>query len=266
MNLRPASTHESVSILLIPFEQYSTFPKAVDTLIANTRYPFELIVVEGNAPDAVRHELEKRKKRRRNMKIIYSDHRPRMAEAFNLGLAHIRTRYAFLMHNNLFAAPGWLSNLLERAKDRPGVFCPVIHQAGARTVLNGDSAEADLHGFLVTKEILNAIGPFDETVSAPLVGVDLGCHLNAKGIPMLWDRHPGTLLEYRASGTLKGADLALFKHQWDEPHLRRALAYLNQKWGLALDEHKYLKRLEKKKAVNAPEIGFKKLLRLLSRV
>ena len=98
MNLHPVKLHESVTILLAPLDQYSAFPGAVDAILKETRLPFELIIIEGNAPESVRLKLERRKKQHKNIKIIYSAHRPRLAEAFNLGLPHIRTDllYAFV--------------------------------------------------------------------------------------------------------------------------------------------------------------------------
>src|SRR5258708_4776716 len=124
MNLHPPKLYEKVTIVMAPLEQYSIFPKAIDVLFKNTHHPFELIVIEGNAPDPVRHSLEKKKKRHENIRILYTAHAPRMAESYNLSLIHIRTRYAFFMHNNIRVTSGWLTNLLRVAGGRKGVVCP----------------------------------------------------------------------------------------------------------------------------------------------
>ena len=184
--------------------------------------------------------LEKRKKKHKNMQIIYSARPLRMAEAFNLGLVHIRTRHAFLMHNHLFVTPGWLSNLIEQAKSREGVICPYVSPM--------DTAPFPmLHAFLATKQLLDGIGLFDESVGTPLLGADLENRLKAIGVPM--HRDPYTLLEYQTSALpKKGADSKFFEHQWDDPHAHQTLAYLKQKWGSAPEELKYLEWLTKKKA------------------
>jgi len=297
MNLSPAKTQEPVTILMIPFDQYSVFPASVDALYKETRYPFKLIVIEGNAPDNIRHELEKRQKKYGDLKIIYSNHRPRMAEAFNLGLAHIRTPKAFFMHNNLRVTPGWLSNLMEMAKHQTGVICPYVSYAqenlsqtypGDYTVTFSqgrvkEANEVDMHGFLITKAILKELGEFDESVSTPLVGVDLGHRLRTKEI--LVNRDPYTVIEYLAPAVFKGADLQLFKHQWDDEHTRRTLAYLSEKWSISLDEKKYLEWLAKKRSLcekkpvlpppagphertlrmDEPKLGLKKFIQVLRR-
>jgi glycosyltransferase involved in cell wall biosynthesis len=297
MHLQPAKIHEPVTILMVPFDQYSVFPSSVDFLFKETRYPFNLIIVEGNAPDNIRHELERKQDRHKNIKIIYSNHRPRMAQAFNLGLAHIRTPHVFFMHNSLRVTPGWLPNLMEMAKHKTGVICPYVSYAPQEHFQRSfadypvtfsqnrikETHEVDMHGFLITKELLAQIGEFDEMVSTPFVGVDLGNKLKAKDIQI--HRDPYTVMEYQAPVSFKGADLKLFKHQWDDQHTRKTLAYLNEKWGVSLDEGKYLEWLDKKRSlcqkkpifvlpagpqetpirINIPKLGFKKFLQVLRR-
>lgn len=283
---------------MIPFDQYSVFPSSIDALYKETSYPFKLIVIEGNAPDNIRHELERRQKKYHNFKIIYSNHRPRMAEAFNLGLAHIRTSRAFFMHNNLRVTPGWLSNLMELAKHQTGVICPYVSYAPGNlaqphpgdypvTFSQGrvkETNEVDMHGFLITRQILRELGDFDESVSTPLVGVDLGHRLRTKEI--LVNRDPYTVIEYLAPTVFKGADLQLFKHQWDDEHTRRTLAYLSGKWSISLDEKKYLEWLARKRSLcekkpalfppaglrerfqrmdDEPKLGLKKFIQTLRR-
>ena len=241
MNLQPVKHHEPVTILMVPYDQYSSFPKAVDNLFKATTHPFKLIVVEGNAPEDVRHELEKRKKKHRNIQIIYSAHTPRMAEAFNLGLVHIRTRHAFLMHNQLLVRPGWLSGLIEHVKTRTGVLYPHVRGADGGPF-------ALLHALLATRELLDEIGLFDESVGTPLLGIDLENRLKTKGVPV--HRDPATVLEYQAPEALKkGPDRTFFQHQWDDPHAHRTLAYLKQKWGSAPEQSRYLEWLAKKRSV-----------------
>lgn len=222
---------------MVPFDRHSSFPQAIDALFKETNYPFKLIVVEGNSPEPVRRELEKRKRKHKNIQILYSTHTPRLAEAFNLGLIHIRTSHAFLMHNGLLVTPGWLNSLMEQARTREGVFCPYIAR-------KDKDAFPLIHAFLAAKELLEDIGLFDESVSTALSGVDLTHRFKSKGIPLHQD--PYTILEYRNGLPARGGDLKLFKHQWHDPHAHQTLAYLKQKWGVAPDEAQYRDWLEKK--------------------
>jgi hypothetical protein len=247
MNLRPAGTHEPVTILMVPLDRYAVFPKAVDNIFKETDHPFKLIIVEGHSPESVRHQLEDRKKKHKNLQILYTAHAPRMAEAFNLGLVHVRTRHALLMHNQLSVTPGWLSNLVEHAKTRRGVLCPYVN--------HGEEAPFSfVHALLATKELLEEIGLFDESVATLFWGLELEKRLKAKGVAM--HREPSTVLEYRPWTPLKSTDLRLFQHQWDDPHAHQTLAYLKQKWGACPEETRYLEWLSKKRSLEHRKRAF----------
>ena len=239
-------------------------------------HPFKLIIVEGNSPENIRHELEIRKKKYKNIQIIYSARRLRMAEAFNLGLVHIRTPHAFLMHNHLLVTPGWLAELIESAPSKDCLLTPYISNT------NG-TPFSFLHAFFLNKELLDEMGLFDESVGTPFWGIDLENRLKAKNVAIL--RHPASVIDYQGPAVVKGADLKLFQHQWDDPHTRQTLAYMKQKWGSAPEEAKYLEWLEKKRLTARykvapmlppmrlatalplldPGAGFRKLIQVLNR-
>lgn len=281
MNLRPIKQHEPVTILMVPMDQYSVFPAAVDAVLKETRLPFEFVIVEGGAPEPIRLKLQRRQKHHKHMKIIYSAHRPRMAEAFNLGLPHIRTRVAFLMNNNVRVTPLWLEHLLERAKENPGLVCPYItdHEP---MVKEKDLSEVDMSGFLVTQETLRSLGEFDEKVSVPLLGLDLAQKCKKSGVVI--HRDPLTVLEYKSALFPKSTDLKFFQHQWNEKHVRESVSHIHHKWGLKLNESKYLGWVQKRKHflqknpsegpsnkvevplhLQSPKIGLRRFLQMLAK-
>jgi hypothetical protein len=285
MKLSPTKSQEPVTILMIPLDQYSVFPKSVDAVFKETHYPFKLIVIEGNAPVKIRYELEERQKKNSNFKIIYSNHRPRMAEAFNLGLPHIRTSRAFFMHNNIRVTADWLSRLVTLTKHHTGVICPHISYAGNPFFQERvpETHEIDPRGFLITKELLKEIGEFDESVITPLLAMDLRNLFRTKNI--LVYRDPHTIMEHLTPGPLKGSDLQFFKHQWNDEHSHETLAYWSKKWSVALDERKYSDWLAKKGSsvakkpvfffpsgqpttlirIGEPKLDFKKFIEVLRR-
>ena len=156
-----------------------------------------------------------------------------------MGLVHVRTPHAFLMHNHLAVTPGWLSALMEHAPAKDSILMPYVSNT------NG-TPFSFLHTFLASKELLDEIGLFDESVGTPFWGIDLENRLKSKKVAMT--REPASVLEYQGPAVLKGADLRLFLHQWDDPHTRQTLAYMKQKWGMAPEEAKYLEWLEKKRS------------------
>lgn len=260
MNLKPKKSRpDPVTIVMIPFDQYSIFAKAVRNLIRLTKEPFELILIEGSAPHSVRLDLEALKRKYKNIKIIYSDHRPRMAKAFNLALPHIRTQRAFFMHNDVQVKPGWLEALSSFSDRNKGVICPKIevlrkdryldpHMGYPATFSSLSNFETlvNMHAFLLDKVILDHIGSFDEEVGTALVGLELTEIMKKHSIAI----HQAPLtLSYEPPALAKSHDLALFAHQWDEAHMRESLAYLKKKWGLDIPEKKYLVWLNQKKAL-----------------
>jgi hypothetical protein len=261
MDLKPKKNRpDHVTIVMIPFDQYSIFAKAVRNLIQLTKEPFELILIEGNAPHSVRLDLEALKRKHKNIKIIYSNHRPRMAEAFNLALPHIRTERAFFMHNDVQVKLGWLNAILSFSDRNKGVVCPkieVLHKdkyldpymgypATYSSLSNFEVLGVNMHAFLLDKDIIDHIETFDEKVGTALVGLELTELMKKHSIAI--HQAPITL-HYEPPALARSHDLALFAHQWDEAHMRESLTYLKKKWGLDIPEKKYLGWLNRKKAL-----------------
>ena len=247
---KPAS-HERVTIVMVPYEQYSTFPKAVDTLYENTHYSFSLIVIEGSAPDSIRSALEKRKKHHKDIKIIYTNHLPLAGEARNLALPHIKTNWVFFMDNDVRVTPRWLPSLVHTAKEtKAEIICPAIlnTQNPIYTLHSTDmlqeSSDINLHGFLITKNALNLLGEFDENASSFTLGLDLSLKAKAKNIEIRKDAKICLKRDFVFSG--KPQDMKLFHRQWDLDYHKRSLVSLKQKWNIELDERKYLDWLQNK--------------------
>src|SRR3989338_3679305 len=121
------SSQERVTIVMVPYEQYSSFPRAIDSIYQHTDYPFELIVVEGNAPNSVKTAIERRTQYRKNAKIIYTNHSPLAGEARNLARPHIRTSRVFFMDNDVRVTACWLSNMGKLSDaNNASMVCPAI--------------------------------------------------------------------------------------------------------------------------------------------
>ena len=148
------------------------------------------------------------------------------------------------MHNNVRVTPLWLEHLLKGAKESHGVLCPyVAHHE--HMVKKKDVPDVNVGGFLATRKALHSLGEFDEKVDVPLLGLDLGLRLDEKGIAVA--RDPLTVLEYEPALFARAHDLKFFQHQWDEDHLRESVLHMHKKWGLKLQEFKYVEWLRKRK-------------------
>jgi len=243
--------HERVTIVMVPYEQYSTFPTAVDTLYENTHSPFNLIVIEGSAPESIRSALEKRKKRHQDIKIIYTNHLPLAGEARNLALPHIKTNWVFFMDNDVRVTARWLPSLVHTAKEtKAEIICPaILNTQNPIYILHSadmlqESSDINIHGFLITKNALNLIGEFDENASSFTLGLDLSLKAKAKNIEIRHEAKTCLKRDFVFSG--KPQDIKLFHRQWDSEYHKKSLVSLKQRWNIELDERKYLDWLQNK--------------------
>ncbi|MBK7363169.1 MAG: glycosyltransferase [Micavibrio sp.] len=145
---------DRVTIVMVAHEDYSSFPKAIDKFYENTDYPFDLLVVEGQAPHAIQTALEKRAKLYKNMRILYTHHTPLLNEAYNVAIAHARSPLVFFTDNRLVPEKGWLSDLVRALKlYNCDVLAPLVTDTDGQTIaaMTGQS-------FLATKQALTVLG------------------------------------------------------------------------------------------------------------
>ncbi|HLD49816.1 MAG TPA: glycosyltransferase, partial [bacterium] len=109
------SSRKDLTVIMVPFERFSPFAKAVDDLYKTMDVPFNLIVIEGNAPESVRASLEKCQRKHKNITIIYSNHQTSIGAAINLAVPHLKTKYAFIIDNDVRIPRGAMSSLLRGA-------------------------------------------------------------------------------------------------------------------------------------------------------
>ena len=245
------TNNDRVTIVMVPYEQYSAFPKAIDALYRYTKHPFDLIIIEGNAPDFIRSVLEKREKYHGNIRIIYTNHQPLAGEARNLALPYLRNPFAFFMDNDVCVTAGWLANLVRCLKETGAeiVYPSILNTQNPTYILNSGNAlqenmDINVHGFLITKKALEHIDGFDENTSSFILGLDLGLKAKAKNIEVHKDAKTCLKRDFAFSG--KTQDIRLFHRQWDAEYHQRSLAYLKQKWAIELDERKYMDWLTNK--------------------
>lgn len=231
------SSRKDLTVVMIPFERFSHFAKAVDDLYAAVDVPFNLIVIEGNAPDSVRSQLEKRQSRHKNMAIIYSDHPVSIGGAINLATPHLTTPYVFVMDNDARIPKGDISKMLQRVKENPlGIVCPEY---------NANAAGLGIRTcFLTSQTVLNKLGKFDENSSPFTVGIDL--RMAADDLGFYIENETSAHMEVDHD-VLWPIDVPLHSFQWNEQRVRRSFASLKEKWGISLPEKEYDFCLARKK-------------------
>ena len=220
---------DRVTIIMVASEDYTSFPKAIDRLYEHTDYPFDLIVVEGQAPHAVQMALEKRVKLYKNMRILYTHHAPLLSEAYNVALAHARTPLVFFTDNRLIAEKGWLAEIVRTQKlYNCDILAPQITDAEAEPIpaMTG-------HSFLATRSSLTLLGEFDDNVQSYYFTLDLSLRAKSKEVDIRFDEAGS--IKRDCSLPTKSADQKLFDRQWAPQFAHNTASYLSQKWGVELD-------------------------------
>ncbi len=238
-------SHKDITIVMVPYELHSIFPKAVDELYRNTQIPFNLILVEGNAPEAVRVQLERRQRQHGNMTIIYTNHCPALANAYNLALPHIKTRYALFLDNEARLTKGSLESMMAAADEfHASVIYPQdsmmprrIHTYRAEDQIVETVETFGLRPcFLISQDGLHGSGKlFDETSSPYTIGVDLAYKMRSRGLVM--KEQKGAKIEMRLTGPVQAMDLPIFRVQWSRERYFQSMEQIEKKWGIHIENN-----------------------------
>src|SRR3989338_74591 len=111
---------ERCTIIVDARDRFSTTTRCLQTLLANTIGPHELIVVMGGAPGYLKREWTARFGR--HARFLFEPHFLNQAQARNLGLRQATTRLAVVMDNDNFVQPGWLDAMLRCEQETGAVM------------------------------------------------------------------------------------------------------------------------------------------------
>jgi len=249
------SSHKDLTVILTPFERFSSFSKAVDALYESIDIPFNVIVVEGNAPESVRRALEQREKKHKNITIIYSDHHLSIGAAINLATPHLNTKYAFIMDADVRIPAGTMTTMLQCAKEGDfGIICPdnyvVPHEikmksndmSGERRTIKSLGVRTCL---FMSQAAIQQIGKFDETMTPCTAGIDIRMAAEAAGISICAEM--SACMERDQEELIWPIDASVHSFQWNQERIRQSFANLEKKWGIRLKMQDYSKWLERKK-------------------
>jgi GT2 family glycosyltransferase len=116
----------TVTIIVSPRERFSYSRESLESIYANTNYPFELIYVDGNSPKELQEYLIK-ESQTKNFKLIRTEHYLAPNQARNLGLAAVDTEYVLFIDNDVYVEPGWLEKLINCSQETAAtVVCPLV--------------------------------------------------------------------------------------------------------------------------------------------
>ena len=134
-----------VTIVVVPRERFSYSRESLESIYQETKYPFNLVYVDGGSPSYIQHYLEK-KAQEKQFKLIRTNHYLSPNRARNLGLKEVKSKYVVFIDNDVIVKQGWLESLVKSAEktgasvvgtltclDHP--LHEVIHNGGGETYI-----------------------------------------------------------------------------------------------------------------------------------
>lgn len=262
------------TVVVVPRERFSAARESLESVLANTEPPFELVYVDGGSPRRLRRWLEAQAAEH-GFQLIRRDRYLSPNEARNIGLDAVDTEFVAFLDNDVLVKRGWLQKLVECAEETGAaavgpLTCEndfdTIHFAGGEVEINEEREDEEIarhvhekmyhpqrkleavsselvrqevqlcefHCVMVRTDSLRAVGGFDEGMLNTREHLDFSLSL-AKDGGSVWFE-PESVVAYLPPPPLRLADLPFFMLRWSDDWERRSLNHFRRKWDLVEDE------------------------------
>ena len=267
---------KEVTIVMVPRERYSGIVDTIVSMYENTETPFDLIVVDGALPENVQKEIESLKVRH-GFSFIHKPYPLNPNEARNIGLEYVDSPYVVFSDNDIIFTKGWLSKLLDTAKEysawlvgptildghpadgcihatagisgfvekdgkRHYEFVPGnVHKnlADVGALQRGPVSMLEFHVILCATHIFSKIGKLDERVSSFGDHDDLVMSVQELDGPIIYE--PESIVGYHDPGTnidiVDRSDLPYYLLRWSDEWNFGSVDRAAEKWSLSEDAH-----------------------------
>src|SRR5829696_4574130 len=131
----PIAGHPFASIIVPVLDNLAPTRMALESVLANTHVPYEVIVVDNASAEPTRDYLEALSARNAHVRVIRNERNRGFAASCNQGLAAARADRLVLLNNDTIVPPEWLAGLTKHLAD------PAIGLAGPTTNRCGGAAE-----------------------------------------------------------------------------------------------------------------------------
>jgi GT2 family glycosyltransferase len=134
---RPIPTAEAIpgqafaSIVVAVLDNLAPTRMTLESVLANTGVPYEVIVVDNGSARPTRDYLEALAARNRHVRLIRNERNRGFAAATNQGLAAARAERLILLNNDTIVPPGWLAGITRHLADSAiGLVGPTTNRCG----------------------------------------------------------------------------------------------------------------------------------------
>lgn len=263
------------TIVVVPRERFSAARESLESVLADTEKPYELVYVDGGSPRKLRRWLEAQAAEH-GFELIRRDRYLSPNEARNIGLAAVAdTEFVAFLDNDVLVKPGWLKKLIECA-DETGAAAvgpltceydfDTVHFAGGEVEINEEKEDEEVarrvhdkmyhpqrkletvRDELVRQEVqlceFHCVMARTDALRE-IGGLDEGLlntreHLDfslslAKKGGSVWFE-PESVVAYIPPPPLERSDVHFFMLRWSNDWERRSLNHFRQKWDLVEDD------------------------------
>ena len=273
-DLLASGERPSVTIVIVPRERFSCTQRSLESVLAQTQYPYRLIYVDGNSPPPVRDYLQQQAIAH-SFQLLRTEYYPYPNHARNLGLAQVETEYVVFLDNDVIVSPNWLTSLVECAETTGAtvvgpLMCQyepvheVVHFAGGESHIwtdkvgqqrlrekmyhqgkqvtsvrdrldQGQTELAEFHCVLVRQSIFDQLGSLDEAMLNTKEHLDFCMSVRQLGGTVYFE--PDSVVTYVPGPPLERSDLHFYMLRWSDAWTLRSLERLRNKWDLAEDSY-----------------------------
>ena len=258
----------NVTVVIVPRERFSVAIQSLESVLQTTKYPYDLVYVDGGYPDPVRGQIE-RASREHGFGLIRSDQYLTPNRARNLGFQAVETPYVVFIDNDVVVAPGWLEKLVECAEETGAAIVGplyligrpedrIIHMAGGSAGIREQGGErvmyeehrfedrnmdevddqlrreptdlVEFHCMLIRSQVLTELGPLDEGLHSASEHLDISLLARQAGYQVYLE--PESMVTYVTSGGFEGFDLPYYHLRWSDDWNQRSMARLQEKWNI----------------------------------
>jgi GT2 family glycosyltransferase len=105
-----------VTIVVVPRERFSYSKQSLESIYAETDYPFELVYVDGGSSPELKAYLENQSQEKQ-FKLIRTEYYLSPNRARNIGIQAAQGKYIVFVDNDVLVQRGWLQKLVDCAEE-----------------------------------------------------------------------------------------------------------------------------------------------------
>ena len=139
-----------VSIIILNYNGEKFLKDCLDSILRETNYEFELIVVDNDSPDKSGESFSKKYQQ---CKFILNKKNLGVSEGLNVGIKNSKGNYIVVLNNDLMVAPKWLDYLFEAFKKYgSGLYQPKFLKMKDNSIIDSAGNFINIFGFGFSRE------------------------------------------------------------------------------------------------------------------